>query len=296
MSRIIVRICGGIGNQLFAYSAARRLSLVNGAELVIDSVSGFSRDFNYQREFKLYHFNININKATSADRFEPFSRIRRYIKRFINNRRFFNERNYIQPDGIDFDPRLLEFKPHGTVYLEGYWQSEKYFKDIEDIIRDDLRIIPPANLENISLAKKINNSVAIAVHVRFFNSLDDPTYNNNASIDYYSRAIKKIESLVSNAHYFIFSDRPDLVRDWLDINSNQVTYIAHNKSDENAYADLWLMTQCKHFIIANSTFSWWGAWLSDNKDKVVIAPGFEVREGVSYWGFEGLIPENWIKY
>jgi len=73
----------------------------------------------------------------------------------------------------------------------------------------------------------------------------------------------------------------------------RVTVISHNKGDENAYADLWLMTQCKHFIIANSTFSWWGAWLGENADTIVIAPNIVVR-GITSWGFKGLIPKRWL--
>ena len=75
----------------------------------------------------------------------------------------------------------------------------------------------------------------------------------------------------------------------------RVTLVAHNQGDEAAYADLWLMTQCQHFIIANSTFSWWGAWLASHVGKYVIAPGFEMREGKMWWGFDGLLPDEWIK-
>ena len=121
MNIIITRNLGGLGNQLFCYAAARRLALVNNAELVIDDVSGFVRDFTFQRHHQLENFNIPCRKATMAERLEPFSRYRRYLKRAYNRRRPFAERSYIQQEGPDFDPRLLEINPRGTVYLEGFW-------------------------------------------------------------------------------------------------------------------------------------------------------------------------------
>jgi len=118
---------------------------------------------------------------------------------------------------------------------------------------------------------------------------------NNAPGDYYARAVARMETLVPNAHYFVFSDQPVAARDRIPLPGDRVTLVAHNQGDENAYADLWLMTQCQHFIIANSTFSWWGAWLAEHAGKQVIAPGFEMQQGKMSWGFEGLLPEEWIK-
>ena len=136
-AKVIVRILGGLGNQLFCYAAARRLALVNDAELVLDTVSGFTYDRVYRRQYQLDHFNIPCRKATPTERLEPFGRLRRWLLRTWNRRLPFEKRSYIFQEGLDFDPRLLEFKPRGTVYLEGYWQSEKYFKDVEDIIRQE---------------------------------------------------------------------------------------------------------------------------------------------------------------
>jgi hypothetical protein len=202
MSKIIVRIFGGLGNQLFCYAAARRLALMNNVELVIDDVSGFERDHDYQRQYQLDHFNIKSRKATPVERLEPFARARRYLKRCLNQRLPFAERSYIQQEGVDFDPRLLHAKPCGTVYLEGYWQSEDYFKDVEGIIRDDLRIIPPMDAANLAMATRMRNCLAVAVHVRFF---DAPTEVgiNNAPGDYYARAIAQMEAMAPDAHYFV---------------------------------------------------------------------------------------------
>lgn len=298
MSRvtIIPRIFGGIGNQLFCYAAARRLALVNNAELVIDDVSGFIRDFDYQRHYELDHFSIPCRRATVGERLEPFSRIRRYLMRVNNRRRPFEERNYIQQEFIDFEPRLLQAKPRGTVYMEGYWQSESYFKDIEATIRADLQIIPPNDAANLAMAARIRGNLSVAVHVRFFDAPND-TGINNASGDYYARAVERMETLAPSAHYFVFSDRPDQARSRIPLPVERFSIVSHNHGNESAYADLWLMTLCQHFIIANSTFSWWGAWLADNPGKHVMAPNFNIEGNhrVTSWGFKGLLPQDWIR-
>ena len=159
MCKVVTRIFGGLGNQLFAYAAARRLALANKAELVIDHISGFTYDSQYQRQYQLDHFAIPCSKATAAERLEPFSRIRRNLLRRWNARRPFEQRRYIQQQGIDFDPRLLTLRPSGTLYLEGYWQSEGYFKDVESQIREDLRIIPPKDDANQQMAVRIFGSL-----------------------------------------------------------------------------------------------------------------------------------------
>lgn len=294
MVKIIPRIIGGLGNQLFGYAAARRLALLNGAELVIDDVSGFVRDQEYQRQYQLDHFSITSRKATDRERLEPFSRVRRYIKRRLSRFQKFEDRAYIQQEAIDFDTRLLHARPRGTVYIEGYWQGEGYFKDVEDTIRADLQIRPPTDAANFEMATRICNSLAVMVHVRFFDAPAE-TGVNNAPDDYYERAIAHMEILEPGAHYFVFSDRPDAARSRIPLPDDRVTLVSHNCGDEYAYADLWLMSQCHHFIIANSTFSWWGAWLAAHAGKRVIAPGLEIREGKMWWGFTGLLPDEWIK-
>lgn len=298
-AKIIVRIFGGLGNQLFCYAAARRLALVNNAELIIDDISGFDFDVVYQRCYQLDHFSIPCRKATAAERLEPFSRVRRYLKRRWNIRRPFELRSYIQQVDIDFDPRLLTIHPKGGLYLEGYWQGEGYFKDVEPQIRNDLRIKPPTDDQNQHVVQRIRNAPAVAVHVRFFDEPETASGGainaTNAQGDYYQRAIAAMEQCVPSAHYFVFSDRPREAKARLPLGDTRITLVQHNQGDAMAYADLWLMTQCRHFIIANSTFSWWGAWLAANPDKLVIAPGFEKRGGKTSWGFKGLLPEEWIK-
>lgn len=294
-AKIVARIVGGIGNQLFIYSAARRLALMNDADLVLDHFSGFVRDYRYQRQYELDHFQIPCRKAESRERLEPFSRLRRCLKRQLNRHRSFPKRSYIVQEGDSFDPRLLELRPAGTIHLEGYWQSEGYFKDVEDTIRKDLGIIPPVDEVNVKMAELIQSRpFAVAVHVRFF---EQPRARGglNAPADYYRAAVAEMARRVPKAHYFLFSDKPEAALEKLGLPDNKATLVKHNSADFMAYADLWLMTKCQHFIIANSTFSWWGAWLSNTKNKHVIAPKLERSGGGMSWGFKGLLPEAWIK-
>lgn len=293
-AKVIPRIFGGLGNQLFCYAAARRMALATGSELVIDDVSGFANDKVYQRFSQLDHFHIPCRKATAPERMEPFARVRRYLKRKINAQRAFEHRTYIQQAGMNFEARLLNVEPQGSLYLEGYWQGEGYFKDIEPVLREDLQIKPPTDVRNLELARRVRTCIAVAVHVRFFD-MPGSEGVTNAPGDYYARAIARMEVLVPRAHYFIFSDQPDSARACIPLPDDRVTCVSHNQGDAHAYADLWLMTQCRHFIIANSTFSWWGAWLSVFPGKHVIAPGYKKLEGKAWWGFDGLLPPEWIK-
>jgi len=294
MNKITVRIVGGIGNQLFSYSAARRLALNTGSELVIDDITGFRAD-KYGRKFELDHFNINCKKLSN-------SYFRSLILYYIKTIRIFNRYTGLLSSQIikqvsdDFDKNILNHKIKNNLYIEGYWQSESYFKDVENIIRSDLKILKPKDFKNNELATKIMDSVSVAIHVRFFNS-ENVNDINNLPMSYYKDAINVMEGLIPNKlHYFIFSDKMDIALQHIPIDSDRVTPVIHNNSDDMAYADLWLMSLCDNFIIANSTFSWWGAWLSGARDKIVIAPKYRITgpENLTSWGFSGLIPNNWI--
>ena len=296
---IISRIFGGIGNQLFIYAASRRLALKNNVELVLDHVSGFTYDKDFLRYYQLDHFNINSRKATASERLEPFSRIRKYLKRSRNKKLPFEQRSYIQQEGTGFEPKLLNFQPKCKVYIEGYWQSENHFKDVEFQIKEELYIYPPNDLENLAMLRKIKSKVAVAIHFRFFdNSITRSNIkiqnNINTSIDYYKKAITRMDKHFPNAHYFIFSNQPQKVANYLLLDQEKMTIIDHNHNDKMAYADLWLMSNCQHFIIAKSTFSWWGAWLANNKDKTIIAPKIN-NNSFDFWNNKSLIPKNWIR-
>jgi hypothetical protein len=293
MRRLVARVLGGLGNQLFCYAAARRLALANNAELVIDDVTGFARDREFRRRYALDHFAIPVRKATPQERLEPFERYRRGMMKWLSRRQQFAERHYVEQEGVDFDERLLALKVKGTLYLDGLWQGEDYFKDVEATIRDDLRIIPPTDASNRRMAAKICSSNAVALHVRWFDASDSQT-PHNLSADYYQRAVALLERKLESPTYFLFSDDSEAARAKLALLGDRVECVVQNRADESAYADLWLMTQCRHFIIANSTFSWWGAWLGGGKEKIVVTPDVKV-DGRTAWGFKGLIPKEWLR-
>lgn len=294
MNKVIARVFGGLGNQLFIYAAARRIAILNDSELILDDISGFTYDSQYRRVYELDKFNIPCRKALACERFEPFSRARRYFTRAYNAHLPFERRWYICQDGPDFDSRILGLKLNGDTYLEGYWQSEDYFCDIKSTVQEELRFCAPVGDSNISFAKALVHENSVAVHVRFFDTINvSPT--NCVSIDYYQRAIAEMDMRVLDAHYYIFSDDPMRARSFIPLPNERFTLVTHNQNEGGAYSDFWLMTQCRHFIIANSTFSWWGAWLALGSEKVVIAPGLEKLDGSTNWGFRGLLPSRWVR-
>lgn len=290
--KVVARIKGGLGNQLFCYAAARRLALANDAELVIDDVTGFARDRQYRRTYLLDRFQISCRKAAPAERLEPFERARRAILKWANRRRPFSERTYLEQEGLDFDPRLLDYKVRSTVYLDGLWQSEGYFKDVETVIRKDLEIAPPQDEAVRRLAAQIRELKAVAIHVRWFDLPGMPSaYNLPAT--YYHRAMAPLERRVEKPFYALFSDDPRAAAATLALAPDRLLVVDRAGKDGDPVTDLWLMTQCRHFIIANSTFSWWGAWLGERLGSVVIAPAMRIN-GKAAWGFSGLLPERWL--
>jgi hypothetical protein len=296
--KLITRIKGGLGNQLFCYASARRLAIVNDAELVIDDISGFAYDKKYKRSYALDTFNINARKAMPSERFFPFEKIRRAISQRLSKCKSLAKRRYILQDSVEFDYELVGLRLQlGETYYDGFGQSERYFSDVEEEIKNDLKITPPVDEYNQIMAGKIKSTEAIALHVRWFDS-EEIESNNNVSIEYYSKAIKKILTVTNQPHFFVFSDNLDATQDKLEsilANLNK-TYVSHNKSEFMAYADMWLMTLCKHFVISNSTFGWWAAWLGEVKgESEVIVPAFEIpaQHNITAWGFAGLIPPRW---
>jgi hypothetical protein len=273
---IIAKVMGGLGNQLFIYAAAKRLSVMNHVPLKLDIISGYIDD-TFNRAYCLNHFRIHEEYATSAEVHELNLGNRRNLRYHINKVLPFRYKRFIREEQL-FDPRLLDLRVVNKVYLEGYWQNENYFKDIEQIIRKNFELVSPCDQMNTELAKIMAASNSICLHARRVN------YEYLLSSEYYDLAIKHMASKVANPHFFCFSDDIDWIRNNVSIDW-PVTYIAHKKESKD-YEDFWLMTQCKHYIISNSTFSWWGAWLNADPSKIVIAP--------KNWGYHTAVPIGWV--
>lgn len=278
---------------MFCYAAARRLALRNDAELVLDDITGFARDTLYHRHYMLDNFQVAGRKATRSEILEPFERYRRYIAKRLSRLRTFESRWYIEQEGIDFDPRLLSVRVGRCVYLDGLWQSERYFQDVQAQVRADFTLKTPIDARSMEMADRIRTGASVALHIRWFDSPDEAG-EHNVSAEYYKKAIAKVESLVPGAHFYLFSDNPAASQAKLALQSGKTTIASTGGGESDAAKDLWLMSQCRHFITANSTFSWWAAWLASQTDKIVLTPGVRLA-GKAAWGFDGLLPHDWIQ-
>ncbi len=268
---IIVQLIGGLGNQMFQYAMARRLAILKKTDLKFD-ISCF--DHYEDRKYDLGCFNIVEDFASNQEirRLKgPDGRIPRKIFKIINKRKPYSKRSYIKERYHYYDPGVVEVS--GDVYLEGYWQSEKYFKEIEEIIRSEFKIKNKPDPVNNRLGSLILGSQSVSVHIRRGDYVTDPTVNKVHGIctmEYYNIAIDKILKTIKDPHFFIFSD--DLAWAENNLRINHPTTFINENSGNKSYEDMRLMSLCSHNIIANSSFSWWGAWLNENPDKIVIAP------------------------
>ena len=278
--RVTVCIWGGLGNQLFSYAAARRLAIVNNAELRIDHLSGFRSD-KFSRQYALHYFNIPQNLVSPREAFVSYGRISRALVRKLSRLLPFSWRPYLREEQNDFDERLVNLKLCGNVYLEGYWQSEGYFQDVQQQIREDLKVTSPISPDAVAMSRHIEQVEAISVHVRRL-QIDHPL-----EPDYYFRAVEYMKARIERPHFFVFSDSPGWAQASLRFDAH-ATFVTQAPGDDSGCMDLRLMSLCKHFIIANSTFSWWGAWLGTNPNKIVTSPSF-----FKNWGHVGLLPDGW---
>lgn len=295
---IIVKLMGGIGNQMFQYAAARRLAYVHGSPLKLD-LSWFSDivAVNTSRGYALDIFAIQEEFAAREEVEALTVRKQGFVECLIAKviwRKPVAVPSYIREKQFHFDPAILNLS--NNVYLDGYWQSEKYFAEIEDIIRKEFTVKTDQAGQNRKLAELIASSDSVSLHIRRGDYVSNPRtnkYHGICDMDYYSRCLEQLTETVKNPHFFIFSDERDWVSDNLKLPC-PTTLVDHNGANKG-YEDLRLISQCKHHIIANSSFSWWGAWLSDNSGKIVVAPkkwfADEKRNNQTY----DLIPEGWTR-
>lgn len=276
---IISHIAGGLGNQMFQYAAARALALQNNVPLKLD-VSYFSPD-SLHNGFELKKvFGIESSIASEGDFYDAIGwRGLKYFRKLIlsSKGKFLRGKKLIKEPDISYWPGLI--KAPKNCYLKGYWQSAKYFSDYSEQIKSDFTFIENIKGLNQQIANEIGDNNSVSIHVRRGDYLfhTKSTYYNCPK-KYYDRAISYIAQKVKEPVFFIFSDDPEWVKAKFDINF-PFTAIGNNQGAKS-YNDMRLMSLCKHHIIANSSFSWWGAWLSEtnNEDKIVIAPKFWFRK------------------
>jgi hypothetical protein len=274
---IVARLMGGLGNQLFIYAAARALALRNNAVLRFDLVSGFERDFYKQRN-QLGHFDARVTPAVRHECMAGLAgRLRRKWNLKRNRNRPAARRDYVTDPIYHFSQEVCSSPVTRNIYLDGFWESWRYFADCEDQIRHNLRMEDPTEPENISLAEEIDACDAICIHGRRLKGVaNSPSakpreVQPQISAQYYERAIASLAADLRNPKVFCFADYADWWQSNLRIDV-PAKFVGHNRGDHNSWKDLWLMRRCRRFAIATSTFSWWAAWLSDAADKRVIYP------------------------
>jgi hypothetical protein len=292
---IIAQLFGGLGNQMFQYAAGRALACRHDTEYKLDISPFRNKRWTTPREYSLSPFTVEDNFALETDLSRirhPERKLQKYLVDLTCTFRRTIPIQLIREQGLAYNPGFLIWPDN--VCLQGYWQSEKYFKDIADIIRSDFKLSAKPDSRNEKTAGHIRSCESVSLHIRRGDYVLDPATNafhGTCSPDYYQHAISFIETKVSNPHFFIFSDDPAWVRKNMDT-AHPTSYIDFNGPD-NACLDMHLMSLCHHHIIANSSFSWWGAWLADYCDKIIIAPKKWFNK--PDLNTDDLIPDSWIQ-
>lgn len=292
---INVKLKGGLGNQMFQYAAARRLALRHGTELKLDLswLSNSPADAT-PRWYELDHFSIAAKIASPLDVSGRSELVRKswLMRLFVKSALAESSYGVIQEPHFQFDPSVLDAPDN--VYLDGYWQSEKYFLDVADTIRQDYVFKRKLDEQNVLLAESIGKVQAVSVHVRRGDYANNPSVSalhGTCSSAYFKAAMEIVVQQTRDPHFFIFSDDIKWCRE--NINSSYPMTFADSNGPGDAHKDLRLMSLCRHHIIANSSFSWWGAWLNPRPDKIVIAPLRWFND--PNIDTSDLLPESWLR-
>jgi hypothetical protein len=258
---IIVQATDGLGNQLFQYAIGRKLSLLYKTGLFIDNNHFLN---NKHREFSLAYFNTKFSIVNNYKKFGL-----KYPIHFLKLK--FGYFSRIKQESGKFK-RNEEFSKNS--FLEGYWGNADDFKDVRDVLLSDLQL--KNNYESHLfhlLREEISQTDSVSIHIRRGDYLEskNQVIFLNLDLEYYVQAIELIKLKVLSPKFFIFSDDIKWAKENLPLQSNNIVYINEAKELKD-FEELMLMSFCNHNIIANSTFSWWAAWLNRNNDKIVIQP------------------------
>lgn len=287
---VIVQLSGGLGNQLFQYAYGKSLATRNKCRLKLD-LSMF--EFDTKRDYSLMPFKIEAELASKREcnllKGQNLNFFDSIIKKI-----FFSKSKIIIESNFYFCPENIEIKP--PAFLIGYWQTEKYFKEFRHCILNNFQIFIPASLANQAMICKIESCNSISLHVRRGDFINENSTNKThgvCSIEYYKKAIDFIAKKISNPVFFIFSDDTKWVYENMKLHFS--SFVVDINDHKFAYEDLRLMSKCKHHILANSSLSWWGAWLNESENKVVIAPKIWFADLELNNATSDLCPEEWIR-
>jgi Glycosyl transferase family 11 len=294
---IVVKLQGGLGNQMFQYALGRALSIRLNTSMKLDLSFLLNRTLNENytlRSYELDIFNLNVELATSTE-------INKYICSYTDqpklalwklHRKTFNYNCYKEKVS-SFDAEVFSLK--GNIYLDGYWQTSKYFNEVKSIILKDFSFKEYISSDIKKLADEIYNSNSLCLNVRRGDYVSNPETNKFhgvQGIDYFEAAIPHISQIVENLKIYIFSD--DINWCVKNINFNfPTTFVEYEYPNRKSKDYFRLMSLCKYFIIANSTFGWWAAWLNQNPNKIVVAPRKWFNDPTI--DTSDLTPENWIR-
>ena len=286
---IIVKLFGGLGNQMFQYAFARCLAYERRVKLKFD-LSWFQTQS--MRKYMLDRFNIaseiatpdEITNLTKSNWTSILGRINQAVQRRLP----YYHRLVIEEAHYTFDPEV--FKVGRNALIVGYWQSEKYFLPIHQIIRKEFKLRQSLSHESLNWAKKIQSCNSISIHIRRGDFVSDTSLDQSLPISYYQQAMEYLLQHCPDPNFFIFSD--DIPWAYQNLNIQPPPKFVHFEEKKRDEEELVLMSLCKNHIIANSTFSWWGAWLSINPRKIVIAPQNWMNDAVTT---NDLLPDSWVR-
>ncbi len=277
---IIVRLQGGLGNQMFQYALGRSLAIKNKDKLKLD-INSYNPSKISQRDYQLNNFNIQAD-VIPRDKNFYLSRLIYKVSKLFKSKGL--EKNY------NFDKEILDLK--GDVILDGFWQSYKYFNEYNEIIKKDFTLNHLSD-KVLKLIHEIKEKNSVCLHIRRGDYVGN-SFHPVKDFSYYENGLKEIEKKGKIDCVYVF-DRDDI--EWckknLKFNYPTVFVDADINSDISVAETLIIMSTCKHFVLANSSFSWWGAWLSNNPSKLVICP--KQWFGDSTIDTSDLIPPEWIR-
>lgn len=290
---IFVNLIGGLGNQMFQYATGRAVAHRHNVPLLLDA-SGFA---HYDlRRYELDELSIQARLATDEElaRAGVKTKAPTLLNRVGKALGLGRPASLLKEASFTYDARIEQVT--SPAYLDGYWQSERYFSNIADLLRKEFTLKAPTDAANEQIAAQIRDAGqrAVSLHIRrgdYVNNPQTAQYHGVCSLEYYRAAVDYIAARVSSPHFFVFSDDHAWVSEHFKLD-HAVTLVDVNGADRGVW-DMALMKACRHHVIANSSFSWWGAWLNPHADKIVAAPQ-RWFSGASH-DTTDLVPASWIR-